>query len=283
MSNAIQIGQYHELAIIELVPAGVLLNADGVDLFLPAHLAPDNAKVGEVLEVFVYGDHDGAPQATTWEPAAVLGEFAYLKCVSVTRAGAYLDWGVPKDLYVPPAEQTSPMVEGRRYVVAICLDRKGEQLIGSAQLSKRFDYDVEKIDTDDEVDVLVYGRIDAGAQVVVAQRYRGLIHQAEYHRPPQIGAQLRGFVRRVRDDNRLDIGLTRRGMDGIDDAKSAILSALEKAGGTLPLNDGSSPDEIRRLLGLSKKAFKRGTGRLYKARKIVFDERGISLVDNDDA
>ena len=274
----IEIGRFNRLSVVELVSGGVLLGAGDRELFLPSHLLEPNVAIGDRIEVFVYTDGEGAPQATTWRPAATLGEIAYLKCVSVTRAGAYLDWGVPKDLYVPPDQQTTRMVEGRRYVVAVCLDRKGERLMGSAHVAEHFDYDVEDVSPGDEVDLLVYGRSEAGIQVVVNRRHRGLVHNSDVYRKLTVGTQLRGFVDNVRHDNRLDVSLTRRGMEGMQDAQAVILAALKAAGGSLPLHDGSSPQAIERALGMSKKAFKRGVGGLYKARKIVIEEDGIRLV-----
>lgn len=274
----IEIGRFHELPVVELVSGGVLLGAGDRDLFLPSHLVERDVEVGDRIEVFVYTDGEGAPQATTWKPAAVLGEIAYLKCVAVTRAGAYLDWGVPKDLYVPPDQQATRMVEGRRYVVAVCLDRKGERLMGSAHVAEHFDYDVQHVSPGDEVDLLVYGRTEAGVQVVVNRRHRGLVHGSDVYRKLPVGTQLRGFVDNVRYDNRLDISLTRRGLEGMKDAQETILAALKAAGGSLPLHDDSSPQAIERALGMSKKAFKRGVGGLFKARKIVIEEDGIRLV-----
>jgi predicted RNA-binding protein (virulence factor B family) len=274
----IEVGRFHQLSVVELVAGGVLLGAGDRDLFLPSHLLEPDVAVGHRIEVFVYTDGEGAPQATTWRPAAILGEIAYLRCVSVTRAGAYLDWGVPKDLYVPPDQQTTRMVEGRRYVVAVCMDRKGERLMGSAHVAEHFDYDVEHVAPGDEVDLLVYGRTEAGIQVVVDRRHRGLIHHSNVHRKLPIGTALRGFVDQVRHDNRLDITLTRHGIEGMKDAQETIIAALEAAGGSLPLHDGSSPQAIERALGISKKAFKRGVGGLYKARRIVLEDGGIRLV-----
>lgn len=277
MANVVEIGQFHELTVAELVDSGILLNADGQDLFLPAHLAPEGVAVGDSVEVFLYADHEGLAQATTWEPAAVVGEFAYLKCVSVTGAGAYLDWGVPKDLYVPPDHQGTAMLEGKRYVVAVCMDRKGERIIGSTRLSKYFDYDVSEVRADHVVALLVYGRSDAGVQVVVDGRHRGLIHSSDVYQDMPVGSEHRGYVRLVREDNRLDVVLTRRGVDGMEDAQAVIVAALEKAGGMLALHDRSSPEAIQRALGLSKKAFKRAIGGLYKADRIVLGEGEIRL------
>jgi len=282
MAQAIQMGRFQKLAVVELVDGGVLLagevGEESVDLFLPAHQTPDDADVGTLIDVFIYGDHDGAPQATTKLPAAVLGEFALLRCVSVTDAGAYLAWGIPKDLYAPPSEQSTPMIAGRAYVVAVCMDRRGERLIASSILNPRMDYDVSAVREGDAVDLLVHGHTDAGVLVIVENRHRGLIHRSQLHRELAVGVRVRGYVHKIREDNRLDVSLARRGTQGIQDAEAEILAALEKAGGSLPLHDKSAPAEIKRALGMSKKAFKRGVGGLYKARKIEITPSGIALL-----
>jgi uncharacterized protein len=279
MTRAIEIGRFHRLPVAQIVGGGVLLAAGDRELFLPAHQVPEGAGIGTAIEVFVYADKEGQPAATTKRPLALPGDFAALQCVAVTRAGAFLAWGVPKDLYVPPDEQEVPMREGRPYVVFVDLDAAGERLVGSSRLPRHFDYDVEDVEQGDEVDLLVYGHTDAGVQVVVDQRHRGLIHRAHVHRQLPIGTELTGFVDAVRHDNRLDITLSRRGLDGITDAQAVILDALTAAGGSLALHDGSTPAEIERALGISKKAFKRGVGGLYKARKIVIEDGGIRRVD----
>ncbi len=273
-----EIGKHNRLPVVELVAGGVLLGAGPRELFLPSHLVEPHVAVGDLVEVFVYTDREGAPQATTWRPAAVLGEIACLRCVAVTRAGAYLDWGVPKDLYVPPDQQATRMVEGRRYVVAVCMDRKGERLMGSAHVAEHFDYDVDDVSPGQEVDLLVYGRNEAGIQVVVDRRHRGLVHDSHVHKKLTVGMELRGFIENVRHDNRLDITLARPGVEGIKDAEAVILAALVAAGGSLALHDKSPPGAIERALGMSKKAFKRGVGGLYKARKIAIEDGGIRLL-----
>ncbi len=274
----IAVGQFHQLSVVEFVAGGVLLGAGDHDLFLPSHLVVRDVAIGQPIEVFVYTDREGAPQATTKVPLAILGDIAYLRCVSVTPAGAYLDWACPKDLYVPPDHQPTRMVEGRSYVVAVCMDRKGERLMGSGQLAEHFDYDVADVQPGAAVDLLVHGHSDAGVHVVVNRRHRGLIHRSDVYQKLAVGDELQGFVRQIRDDNRLDIGLTRPGFGGIQDAQATILAALRAAGGSLPLHDGSSPEAIERALHMSKKAFKRGVGGLYKAEKIAIDQQGIRLL-----
>lgn len=281
MGHTIEIGDFHELKIVRLIDRGVMLGAGDRELFLPSHMVPRDAKVDDAIEVFIYADHDGSPQATTKQPAALVDEIAHLKCVSVTGSGAFLEWGIPKDLYVPPDQQTTRMVEGRSYVVAIILDKKGERLMGSAHLAKHFNYDIDNVEVDDEVDLLVHGHSEAGVQVVVNRCYRGLIHNNEVHQRLDVGEELEGFVRKVRPDNRLDITLIRRGVEGIADAQTIILDALKEAGGSLAFHDKSPPAEIQRAFGLSKKAFKRGLGALYKARSIVIEGGGFRLAALD--
>lgn len=270
------LGRYNELRVTNVDDRGVTLEHGH---FLPSRLAPSSVVVGQRVRVFAYLDRHGETQVTIQRPAATLGQFAYLECVSMLRAGAYLDWGMPKDLYVPVEEQEARMVEGRKYVVVVCTDPTGEHLFASARLTRHFDYDVDDVCLDDEVDLLVYGHGEAGVQVVVNQRHRGMIHHSQAYRPLRVGDELRGYVSQVREDNRLDIVLARRGVEGIVDARAHILDALRAAGGRLALHDNSSPHEIKQALGMSKKAFKRGVGGLYKARRITIDDQGITLVE----
>lgn len=279
MRRDLDLGQYQELTVVERVRGGVLLGARPDDLFLPEHLLPEGLQPGGSIEVFIYVDRDGKPQATTWEPAVTVGGFAYLRCVNTTRAGAYLDWGVPKDLFVPLDDQATRMVEGRSYVVAVTLDRKGERPVGSMRLAEHFDYEVEHLQANAPVELLVHGRNDAGWLVVVAGRYRGLLAHSEVRGRLSVGDVRSGFVRRVRPDNRVDVGLSRRGFVGRQDEQSVVLEALEQAGGTLPLSDRSDPEQIEKLVGLSKKAFKRAVGGLYKAKRITLREGSITLVE----
>lgn len=271
------------LEVSETTGDRITLRAQDRSVHLPTSEAPPDLEAGAQLRVFIYEGRDGSIQATTVSPAAALGEFASMRCVSVTNAGAYMGWGLPKDLYVPPFEQAQRMEEGRDYVVYVMLDRKGERLIGSTHVATYLDYDVEEVDVDQEVELLVYGKIDAGVQVIVDQRHRGLVHHSDVYGRMPVGSQHTGYVREVRGDNRLDVRLKRRGKAGMLDAQATVLQALEAAGGFLPLHDRSAPAEIEKHLGMSKKAFKRGVGVLYKARTIVLRDDGIALAPKPDA
>ena len=249
MRRAPEIGRFQTFEIEDVGPEGVRLASSGPELVLPSEELDAQPRPGDRIRVFIYQDRTGAPCPTTARPAAALGGFATMRCVSTTHAGAYLDWGLHKDLYVPPHEQAQRMHQGRDYVVVVCLDRKKERLIGSTHLASHFDYDVRSVLEDDEVELLVYGRTDAGIQVVVDQRHRGLVHHSDVYGSMKLGSTHTGYVRRIRDDNRLDIRLKKRGKAGMLDARDAVLQALEDAGGFLPLHDRSAPAEIERRLG----------------------------------
>lgn len=279
--DALDIGTLQSLRVTACDAEGVWLDGGERRLFLPSADAPSDVKVGDRVEVFIYADREGQPRATTAKPAAMLGEVAVLTCVAVTRGGAYLDWGMPKDLFVPAKEQDVPLVQGRRYVAAVCLDHRGERLIASTRVARHLDYDTPALEIGDEIEALVFGYIDAGVQVVVNRRYRGLVHRAQVHREMPLGSSHVGWVTHIRDDNRIDVELERRGALGSSDAQKVILAALERAGGALDLHDKSSPELIKERLGLSKKAFKRAAGGLYRQRRIVIDDEGIRLLDDD--
>ncbi|MBV1861313.1 MAG: hypothetical protein KUG77_23040 [Nannocystaceae bacterium] len=283
MNRPLALGRFQTLEIAEATANRITLLAPDRALILPGSEAPPDAAVGGQLRVFIYEGRDGTLQATTVTPAAALGEFASMRCVSVTHAGAYMDWGLPKDLYVPPFEQAQRMEEGRDYVVFVTMDRKRERLIGSTHVATHLDYDVDDIELDQEVDLLVYGKIDAGIQVIVDQRHRGLVHHSDVYGPMRLGSQHTGYVREIRGDNRLDIRLKRRGKAGMLDAQAVVLEALQANDGFLPLHDRSDPAEIEKQLGMSKKAFKKGVGTLYKARQIVLRDGGIALVPKAEA
>lgn len=278
----LRIGRYNTLPILRETRHGLVLGRDGDEVLLPFGQAEERLPpVGERLRVFVYTDSEDRPIATLRKPHATVGEIAYLECVDLSEHGAFLDWGLDKDLFAPFGEQHARLRVGRHYVVAVALHERTGRVFGASKLARYFDYDVEDVQAGDEVDLLVYHLNEHGAQVVVDGRHAGLVYEAESHRPLRIGDELRGFVKQVRHDNKLDIQLQRQGKQGRDDAQQAILDALEDGDGFLGLHDGSSPEDISRELDMSKKAFKRAVGGLYKARRIELLDDGIRLLDED--
>jgi predicted RNA-binding protein (virulence factor B family) len=274
----IQIGRTQRLKVDSESPSGYLLSAGDRKVLLPRKLAGDAVSVGDVLEVFVYTDSEDRPIATTQNPLAQVGDFACLKVVDENLHGAFLDWGLDKDLFVPRSQQHEPMVVGRSYVVAVYLDTDTER-VAAASLGEFFDYDLSRVELGAKVPLLVYGENDRGIQVLVCDRYSGLLYRTETFIELKMGDRLDGFVSAIRDDNKLDIRLKQTGVRGQKDAASLVMDALIRAGGKLPLGDRSPPEAIHREFGLSKKAFKAAVGTLYKRGSVKPSPLQIVLVD----
>ena len=277
----IRVGEYNDLEVFKRVDFGVYLGNQEEWVLLPSKWIPEGLAIGESLRVFVYTDSRDRPIATTDAPVATIGEFASMKVVDLTRYGAFFDWGLEKDLFVPFARQVSELKKGQRHIVYVSLDEHTGRVIGSTDLGRYFEYDTVDLHVGQEVSLLVFDFNDVGAQVVVAGRYRGIIYHDEAFDTLQRGQQLKGWVQRLRADNRVDVSVRRPGHGSVLDAKVVILEALIAAGGSLPLHDKSSPEEIGDMLKLSKRVFKKAVGGLYKDRRISISETGIHF--NDDS
>ena len=268
-------GYRYELQVKSINEKGAWLYAEEQQLFLPrsewpAELAPD-----ETVEVFLYLDRDNKPVVTTTMAAAQVDEFALLKVQSVGTHGVFLDWGLKKDLLAPYSEQAQKMVEGRSYLVHVCLDRENRP-IASSRLEKFLVKENRDLREGEEVELLVWAFTDLGAKVIVNNYYEALLYRDEVPADLKRGDQCSGYVLRIRGDHRIDVTLRRPGAAGVKDARSVILEALEEDG-FLPLHDQSPPDEIRNQLGLSKKVFKKAVGGLDKDGLISLEKSGIRL------
>jgi predicted RNA-binding protein (virulence factor B family) len=274
----IALGKYHELPVTRTVNAGITLGEGDDQVFMPARSVPEGTALGDVLRVFVYSDSDDRPTATTRQPYAIAGQYAYLECVDTSHHGAFMDWGLDKDLFVPWSEQYNEMRVGQKYVVMISVDELTNRVMARSMLRDTFDADTRGFELDQEVSLLVYNFNEFGTQVVVDGRYSGLVYHNETFSRLAEGQELRGYVKEIREDGRLDVRLQRTGRAGTSDAQAVVLAAMEEAGGFLPIHDKSPPQYIKRHLAMSKKAFKRAIGALYKQRRIVITERGIELI-----
>ena len=274
----IEIGRYQRLEVVKRVGFGLFLGTGEESVLLPKKYAPRGARVGDVLRVFVYQDSEARPIATTQTPLAAVGEIAPMTVVEVSSHGAFLDWGLEKDLFVPTAEQHRRMVVGSTHVVEVCIDERNGRLIGSSLLGSFFDYEVGHLAAGKEVDLLVYGFNDVGAQVVVDGRYSGLVYKSEIFNPVHVGESLRGYIDLVRDDNKLDVRLRKPGRAAELAAESTILGMLEDSDdGFLSLHDKSPPAEIGRRLDMSKRVFKAAIGGLFRRGLIDLRADGIRL------
>ena len=275
----IDIGKHHELEIDrERIPGLYLTNEDGDEVLLPNKYVPDSFEIGDKLTVFVYLDHQERPVATTINPLVVVNSFAYLKCVEVSEIGAFLNWGLEKHLFVPFKEQAYKMKKGGSYLIYCYLDDKTERLVASSKTNRFLNNDLVLLSSFDEVDLIASHPSEKGWNVIVNQKHLGLVYADEIFQKISVGDKMKGFVKKVRPDNKIDITLQRHGYRAIEPNAQTVLNVLEAEGGFLPLHDKSSPEAIKETLQLSKKNFKKAIGTLYKQRKIKIDTDGISLI-----
>lgn len=269
-------GKYNTLSITKIVEFGVYL--DGGDLgeiLLPMKWVPDNCKPHDEIEVFIYFDSSDRLIATTLKPLAIVGEFAYLKVSAVNQVGAFLDWGLDKDLLLPYREQKYRVEADRYYVVYVFSDEMG-RIAASTQLQRFIDTNTSEFTIGQEVDLLLYAATDLGFKAIVNNQFEGMIYANEVFQTLTEGEKLKGFIKQIREDHKLDLSLYKAGyINKIDDHSSKIILELERNQGFLPLNDKSSPEDIYLALGMSKKNFKQTIGKLYKLKLITIEDDGI--------
>ncbi len=273
-----QIGRINKLTIKSRRGSGVLLDGgESGDILLPKKYVPGNCKPGDEVEVFVYADSEGRLRATTQQPYATVGQFAKLRVVAKASSGAYLDWGLQKDLLVPRSEQQARMEEGKSYVVFVFLDERTNRVAASSKLEKFLDLEPPNYDEGEEVDLVIYETTDLGYKVVVNNTHGGMVYHNEVFQKLVIGQQLKGYIKKIREDLKIDVSLQRPGYEAVDGISRTILNAIKDHGGRLGLTDKSPPEEIYSLFGVSKKTFKKAIGALYKKRLITIDTDGIKL------
>ncbi len=272
------IGKYNHLTIARSTDFGLFLeDVQGDEVLLPNRYVTDDMKIDDTITVFVYNDSEDRPVATTETPLIVRNEFAYLEVKEVNATGAFLDWGLSKDLFVPFREQPAPMRAGEKYVVFLYLDHKTSRLLASAKINKFLENERLTVIEGDEVDLLIWERTDLGYNVIVNQYHKGLVYHNEIFRNIQVGDTCKGFVKKIREGNKLDIALEKPGVERFEPLIQRIMDELNTNGGFLPLNDDSSPESIHNRLEMSKKNFKKSIGNLYKKGIIDMEENGIRL------
>ena len=273
----LEIGKIHHLVVEKTDDRGIWLRSDGELLLLPRKEAAAAVEVGELLPVFLFRDKNGQLQATLRLPSAQVGECALLKVRSIGSPGAFLDWGVEKDLLVPLSQQPERMQAGRSYLVRIALDREGRPY-ASARLDDWLEEFCPDLRAGDAVDLLLWTFTDLGAKVVVNHRYIGILYRDELQSRMTPGMMLSGYVKRVREDGKLDITLRQVGSEGAEAARRVILTALQEEN-FLALHDQSPPEIIQARLGMSKKSFKKAVGSLYKAGLVELTPEGVRLTE----
>lgn len=272
------LGKLNKLAVKKQVEFGVYL--DGLswgDILLPKRYVPAGTEIGTVLEVFLYLDSEDQLIATTEKPYVMVGQVAQLKAVAVTKVGAFLNWGLKKDLLVPFSEQQIPMQQDKYYLVYCYVD-KSNRIVASAKLDRYIGKDRPAYQAGDEVQFYVASQTDLGYKVVVDHQHWGLLYKNQVFKPLRIGYKGTAYVQKVRDDLRIDLLLYKPGYAKTQAFTDVIIERLKQKGGSLPLSDKSSPEQIYSEFGVSKKVFKAAIGALYKAGQIVIEAEAIRLV-----
>ncbi len=277
----VETGRLNRLKVVKEVDFGLYLDGGSEgEILLPARYIPEDCNVGDEIEVFIYRDSEDRIIATTERPYVMVGGFACLKVVSLSRAGAFLDWGLPKDLLVPFSEQIHKMDEGKRYVVGVYLDEASDRIAASARLDDFLHYESEDdFKPGEEVDLFISNKSDLGYQAIINNSHFGLLHNHEVVRPLKRGEKITGFIKNIRDDGRIDLCLHQLPSEKSDEVADMIMKLLRNQGGFITVTDRSPPEEIRELFGVSKGKFKKAIGLLYKSRKITLEDDGIRLVD----
>lgn len=281
----LKIGKYNSLTILRDTQVGLFLgnpekDPEGIhDVLLPNKYVPNEFEIGEELIVFVYLDHEQRPVATTLEPYILLNEFALLRVNYINQVGAFMDWGMEKDILVPFKEQARPMEKGKRYLVYLYMDEKTNRLVASSKTNQFLNNDELTVENGEEVELIVSHITEIGINVIINEKHKGLLYKDEvYDDAIRTGDRMRGFIKNIRPDNKIDVSLQKQGYESIEPNAEKILDELRASRGFLRLNDNSHPEDIKTVLKMSKKTFKKAIGALYKEKLIEIKEDGIYLV-----
>jgi len=273
------LGIYHTLRIDRTTLVGLFLTDEKDDVLLPIKYVPKKFEMNDMLEVFVYLDHEERPVATTLKPYITLGDYAFLRVNYTNEYGAFLDWGLEKDLFVPFQEQARPMEQGKRYMVHMYLDEKTNRLVGSSKINQFLSKEPLSLESGTEVDLIISHITDLGINVIVNGTYKGLVYKNEvYTDSIRPGDKTKGYIKIIRPDGKIDVTFNRIGVEAIEENAQVILDELKASRGFLRLNDNSSPDDIKTILKMSKKTFKKAVGTLYKQKLIEIKDDGIHLL-----
>ncbi|RAJ75019.1 hypothetical protein CLV59_11065 [Chitinophaga dinghuensis] len=274
----IKVGEFNLLRVNKKADFGVYLEGVDQEILLPTRFVPAGTKVGDELKVFIYHDSENRLIATTQKPYGIVGDIVNLKAVSTTNQGAFLDWGLMKDIFVPASQQISKMVPGQEYLVKIYLDEMTGRVAATERIEGTLSNEQIELKEKDPVDLIIYRRTQIGYVVIVNNQHLGMLHFSDIFRTVDIGDKLKGFVRQVKGD-KIDVALGQPGYKRVEDEGEKIMRLLQENNGYLPYHDKSTPEEIQEFFGMSKKTFKMTTGNLYKQKKIIFTQTGIKAVE----
>jgi len=274
-----EVGKINTLSVVRETENGVYLDGENLgEILMPRKFVTDEVKASEQATVFIYSDSEDRLVATTENPLAMVGEFAFLTVIETNRIGAFLDWGLPKDLLVPMSEQKADMTEGKTYLVHVFLDEATNRIAASAKIDKFLDTVPPDYERGEKVDLLIAEETEIGNKAIVNNQHWGILYKNQVFRNLWPGEKLEGFINKIRDDDKIDLLLEKPGYGKIDPISEKLLETLQENNGFLALNDKTSPEIIQSLLGISKKNFKKAVGNLYKKKLIGFKSDGIKLI-----
>lgn len=274
----LQLGEINELAIIRITDHGWFLeDEDENEVLLPNKFCTEEMKSGDNIKVFIFKDSEDRVTATTQEPMIRLNEFACLKVKDVNNFGAFLEWGLDKDLMVPFSEQHNKMNLDEEHVVRLVHDEKTDRLFASARINRYLEVDYLTVKPNEEVEILILEETDIGFKAIIEDAHLGLIYKSDVFQPLKKGERLKAWIKLIREDGKIDLSLQKFGYGNVEPSSQKVLDVLKKNDGYLPLHDKSNPQEIVQLLNMSKKTFKKAIGSLYKQRYIKLEENGIRL------
>lgn len=276
----VEIGKFSRLNVVKKRDFGVFLEGERLgEILLPKRFVPEGCKIGDQLDVFVYLDSDDELIATTEQPKATAGQVAYLQTVEVNTIGGFLDWGLPKDLLVPYSEQLRPMEKGQWELVYITLDKYTNRLIASSKLNRHIKNTWLNLEQGQQVELIIGDKTDLGYSAIINNENWGMLFFSEVFKPLRRGQKIKGFIKNIREDQKVDLSLQKPGYKKVPDLADNVLKRLQANKGFLPLSDKSAPDAIYDAFGVSKKAYKMAIGSLYKNKDIRIEADGIYLTE----
>ncbi|WP_288356880.1 S1-like domain-containing RNA-binding protein [uncultured Bacteroides sp.] len=275
---SIELGKYNTLEVVKEVDFGMYLDGgEEGEILLPSRYVPQDCKVGDELNVFIYLDNEERLVATTLTPLVQVGQFACLEVAWINQYGAFLNWGLMKDLFVPFREQKMKMQVGKKYVVHAHLDDESYRIVASAKVERYLSKEKAAYEPGQEVDILIWQKTDLGFKTIINNEYSGLLYENEIFQPLYTGMTMKAYVKQVREDGKIDLLLQKPGQAKVEDFSATLLDYIRKQGGRTTLNDKSPAEEIYVTFGVSKKTFKKAVGDLYKKHLVVLEEDEIKI------
>ncbi|HAO51506.1 MAG TPA: GntR family transcriptional regulator [Runella sp.] len=279
MSNRrLRMGQYNRLKVIKQLDFGIYLDGYEDEILVPKQYVPADIQIGDFLDVFIYRDSEDRAIGTTLEPYGTVGEFVYLTVTMVTSLGVFMDWGLPKDLFIPFKQQRDNMLLGKSFLIFIHLDTKTDRIVGSAKIERFLEEDISELSEGMQVDILPYEYTDMGIKALINQRHLGVLYRDEVFKNIELGKPTVGYIKKIREDQKIDLALLEQSYNRIEGSKNDLYTQLQEAQGFLPFTDKSAPELIYKTFGMSKKDFKKAVGGLLKERKIELKDDGMYLL-----